>query len=446
MYMAEYNLKENILNTTIADMVASFSTDDLQREVPYLMEDLNEDIKRIVSEYQTFLADGKFKEAAAYRTSHSELETRIFDAYKANILMEKITYLYLYAKAQIPQIVMEEIQPGKLSINNEDDLFTGQEKDDLWIQPDSESPYDPCTLKICNGNGDYSSVALAPVSASDGDVSEIANRISGTFDDLSNPNYAITLQNLKKLNDESLQTTFSDLDRRFINECYMPFKQAIVDAYKEVYPNKEVPKEVAATLVGNNDLYQEKDIYVQFIRDNFFRTKKVQYKTFFVLIDPNVDANEYITKSNAEDITIDLSDKLNGDVLLAYATVTCDRTIDHKEFKDSDRTTSFDNGKYDYYTDLGHFEPVTMKDYIYINPLNNSTSNNVFCIRGTSSISIEGACYFTHENTTNLLIRFANNMATSHGYGSHNGYIEGYTTTTATFYVKNSIEITLIYI
>ena len=141
--MAEYNLKENILNTTIADMVASFSTDDLQREVPYLMEDLNEDIKRIVSEYQTFLADGKFKEAAAYRTSHSELETRIFDAYKANILMEKITYLYLYAKAQIPQIVMEEIQPGKLSINNEEDLFTGQEKDDLWIQPDSESPYDP---------------------------------------------------------------------------------------------------------------------------------------------------------------------------------------------------------------------------------------------------------------------------------------------------------------
>lgn len=258
--MAEFDLKENILNTTIADMVAKFSEKDLAQEVGFLIEDLKDDVIDSITNYQSLLNVGKYDEALAYRNEHPELETRLFDAYKANQLMEKVTYVYLYAKAQIPQIIFEGDKPGEFKLDPEEDEFTGQEPGDLWIQIEGVNRYAPYTLHARNEDRDYSSIAIKPVTASDGDVSEIANRISGTFDDLSNPNYAITLQNLKKLNDESLQTTFSDLDGRFINECYMPFKQAIVDAYKEVYPNKEVPEEVAATLVGNNDLSQEKDI------------------------------------------------------------------------------------------------------------------------------------------------------------------------------------------
>ena len=125
--MAEFNLKENILTTTIGDMISAFSAADLEEKIPFMMEDLNADVKRSVDEYQKLLSDGKYNEAVDYRNVHEELETLIFDAYKANKLMEKVAYLYLYAKAQIQQVVLDKEIPETLTLNEEQDIFSGQE-------------------------------------------------------------------------------------------------------------------------------------------------------------------------------------------------------------------------------------------------------------------------------------------------------------------------------
>ena len=61
--MAEFNLKKNILTTTIGDMISAFSAADLEEKIPFMMEDLNADVKRSVDEYQQLLSDGKYNEA-----------------------------------------------------------------------------------------------------------------------------------------------------------------------------------------------------------------------------------------------------------------------------------------------------------------------------------------------------------------------------------------------
>ena len=438
--MAEYNLKENILNTTIADMVTSFSTDDLQREVPYLMEDLNVDVKKTIDEYQSLLASGKFDEASTYRSSHPELETRIFDAYKANSLMEKIAHLYLYSKAQVPQIVVGNDKPGPLSLNDEEDVFIGQELNDVWLRTNAETEYEPFDLTVRNADGNYSQFFFSPVLASNSDIDETVNNFIEGKNEVPNPNYSLTVDNLAHFGGVPLKRIIDKYTTVFLPNYYEPFKQSIVDSFKTLYPAETVPNDIATTVGSGKYPSEEKEIYASFVRNNFFaRRSRLNTKSFSVLIDSHLSENDFITTSNAL-LVPDLPENFGEGALLLYAIIVYDYTIDHKEYETYERTTYFQNGAYNYTSVLGTYGTKEVRDYVCKAKLSKSDGHNQVLVNSNAPM------FISNESAGKFSIDFKNNSQEHLGINTtHASGGTSFTSDITTYYLKNLIKFVMIY-
>lgn len=436
--MAELDLKENILKTTIGDMISIFSTADLKAKIPFLMEDLNTDVKSVVEEYQILLSKGKFGEAVDYRNNHTELETLIFDAYKANKLMEKVTYLYLYAKAQLQQVIAGKEKPDDLILNEEQDEFSGQESNDIWLQQDAENEYDPYKLSIKDSNGDYKITHISPTLASNIDVDDIKNIILGKTEDVSNPKMAVRVDNLNYFNNESMGEVIENFNSQFISDYYEPFKKSIVDAYKTVYPTEDIPTEITESLGSEKSPNEEKDLYSSFVRNNFFcKRSSLNYKEFEVFVNPLLGENEYITGSNLI-FAPELPSDFGEGALLLYAIVTADRTIEHKEYDTYEMNSFYADGAYNYENGLGTYDSVNVRDYVCKARLSKSENKNKILINGGNPH------FITNDSDEKFVIEFKNNQTVHTGINTMRPQTT-FTSDTTTYYIKNKIKFVMIY-
>lgn len=437
--MAEFNLKENILTTTIGDMISAFSAADLEEKIPFMMEDLNADVKRSVDEYQKLLSDGKYNEAVDYRNAHEELETLIFDAYKANKLMEKVAYLYLYAKAQIQQVVLDKEIPETLTLNEEQDIFSGQESGDVWLRQNQEDEYDDVNeLNIRDSVGSYKTTAISPVLAYNNDIDDVKNIVLGNTTNVSNPKLSVTVDDLRYFSRNSMNEIVDNFNSKFIPNYYEPFKQSIVDAYKIVYPLEEVPQEISDSLGSLKNPNEEKDLYSSFVRNNFFcKRSSLNYKEFIVLLNPLLNENEYITGTNLTFVP-ELPSDFGEGALLLYAIITADRTIEYKEYDTYEMNTFYADGAYNYTNSLGTYDPIIVRDYVCKAKLSKSESKNKVLVNG-------GNPHFIANNSDEkFIIEFKNNQNVHTGINTMRPQTT-FTSSTTTYYIKNKIKFVMIY-
>lgn len=158
--MSELNFEDQILKITLGDLVRQFTEEDLQRQMPVFMQDVDADTRALVETYQSLLSAGSFPEAELYRAEHPELETRIWDACKANSMLAYSAYTYLYAKGQRQQCVISAVQPPE---GSEDGSVLGQKEGDIWFRIDetrdgvlSTTPFQK------QEDGSYLEFAVAP--------------------------------------------------------------------------------------------------------------------------------------------------------------------------------------------------------------------------------------------------------------------------------------------
>lgn len=177
------NLEENVLKLTLGSIVQQFTEEDLQKEMPVFMQDMDAETKELVDTYQSYLSSGSFAEAESYRAAHPALETRIWDAFKANSLLAYASFIYLYARNQAQQCVLSETQPPA---GNGNDII-GQVEGDIWFRIDEvkngivhTTPFQKQT------DGSYLEFAVAPKLefASENEIDEL---FAGDFEETENP-------------------------------------------------------------------------------------------------------------------------------------------------------------------------------------------------------------------------------------------------------------------
>ena len=178
------NLDDNVLKLTLGSLVQQFTEEDLQKEMPVFMQDIDAETKELVDTYQSYLSSGSFAEAESYRASHPALETRIWDAFKANSLLAYASYIYLYAKNQAQQCVISETEPPS---GNGNDII-GQMEGDIWFRIDeikngivNTTPFQKQT------DGTYLEFAVAPrlEFATNDEIDEL---FADDFAETENPN------------------------------------------------------------------------------------------------------------------------------------------------------------------------------------------------------------------------------------------------------------------
>ena len=149
----------NVLKLTLGSLVQQFTEEDLQKEMPVFMQDIDAETKELVDTYQSYLSSGSFAEAESYRASHPALETRIWDAFKANSLLAYASYNYLYAKNQAQQCVISETEPPS---SNGNDII-GQMEGDIWFRIDETKDGVLNTTPFQKqADGSYLEFAVAP--------------------------------------------------------------------------------------------------------------------------------------------------------------------------------------------------------------------------------------------------------------------------------------------
>ncbi len=236
--MSEQNLTDNVLKLTLGNIVQQFTEEDLQKQMPIFMQDIDADTKDLIDTYQSYLNAGNFKEAELYRASHTELETRIWDAFKANSLLAYASYIYMYAKNKTQQCIISETEPP--SGNGED--IIGQVEGDIWFRIDEIKDGIVNTTPFQKqADGTYMEFAVAPKLefASNEDIDEICNE---EIVELTNPESLVNNSSLKYYNgiivndlngmNENLKALNDELSLR-IDQCFQladDGKQSIINA------------------------------------------------------------------------------------------------------------------------------------------------------------------------------------------------------------------------
>lgn len=85
-------------NTTLKDIVNTFTEEELNLTVPIDFQDVDQDHYDLVNEYNTYLSNGNYAAALNLRNNNTELDKYIFDAKKMNMLQSMVINAYLFAK------------------------------------------------------------------------------------------------------------------------------------------------------------------------------------------------------------------------------------------------------------------------------------------------------------------------------------------------------------
>lgn len=156
--MTDVNFEDVAMNVTLGDIVQKFTEEDLQKALPVVMQDVDADTKTLVDTYQSYIAAGNFSEAETYRAAHTELETRIWDAYKANSMLVYAAYAYMYAKSQKQQCVVSATEPTA----KDNDTDVGQVEGDIWFKIVSTSDgIKMCIPYVRNADGTYTELCVS---------------------------------------------------------------------------------------------------------------------------------------------------------------------------------------------------------------------------------------------------------------------------------------------
>lgn len=210
--MSDINLKDAILKVTLGNIVQQFTEKDLQKEMPIFMQDIDADTKELIDTYQLYLSDGNFSEAENYRNAHPELETRIWDSFKANSFMAYASYIYLYAKGKNQQCILSETIPPE---GNGDDVL-GQVEGDIWFRIDGiKDDIINTTPFQKQADGTYKEFAVAPKLefANTDDIEEACDA-----SDLTHPKSLINVENLKCFKekiDSKIDNTVNETNEKF---------------------------------------------------------------------------------------------------------------------------------------------------------------------------------------------------------------------------------------
>ena len=260
--MAELNLEDNILKLTLGDIVQSFSEEQLQTQMPIFMQDIDAETKDLIDTYQGYLVSGNFSEAETYRSNNPALETRIWDAFKANSMMAYASYTYMYAKDQNQQCIFSSTEPVIRTMENDLGAVDG----DIWFQysstiVDEEEvidyaiPFNTYVLK----DGVWCKFTVTPELdiATESDIEEIYNP---EVVELTNPEALIDetgLKHFKVLIDsdlgEKLKTTSTGLETKIgdLSTLKTTSKTSTVDAINECFQYASDGKEaIAAAITG----------------------------------------------------------------------------------------------------------------------------------------------------------------------------------------------------
>lgn len=211
--MSDIDLETATLKITLGDIIQQFTEEDLQKEMPVFMQDINADTKEFIDIYQLYLSEGNFLEAESYRNSHPELETRIWDSFKANAFMAYAAFVYLYAKDKKQQCILSEIVPP--SGNGED--IIGQVEGDIWFRIDGikDGVINTTPFRKLE-DGTYQEFAVAPKLefSTESDIEEICN---DSIEELLHPEALINNENLKIYN-QKIQNKFLNITNEKIEE------------------------------------------------------------------------------------------------------------------------------------------------------------------------------------------------------------------------------------
>lgn len=251
--MSDIDLETATLKITLGDIIQQFTEEDLQKEMPVFMQDIDADTKEFIDTYQLYLSEGNFLEAESYRNSHPELETRIWDSFKANAFMAYAAFVYLYAKDKKQQCILSEIVPP--SGNGED--IIGQVEGDIWFRIDGikDGVINTTPFRKLE-DGTYQEFAVAPKLefAIKDDIEEIYN---DEITDLTNPEALINVENLKlytlKVKNELKETStkLEDLDKKIedVNSDFITAINAIGDAISGL--GADVPQGADLDMITN---------------------------------------------------------------------------------------------------------------------------------------------------------------------------------------------------
>ena len=209
--MSDIDLETATLKITLGDIIQQFTEEDLQKEMPVFMQDIDADTKEFIDTYQLYLSEGNFLEAESYRNSHPELETRIWDSFKANAFMAYAAFVYLYAKDKKQQCILSEIIPP--SGNGED--IIGQVEGDIWFRIDGikDGVINTTPFRKLE-NGTYQEFAVAPKLefSTEDDIIEICD---SNIKELSRPEALINNENLKIYNQKIYNIFFDYMKQKF---------------------------------------------------------------------------------------------------------------------------------------------------------------------------------------------------------------------------------------
>lgn len=204
--MSEINFEDTIINITLGDIIQQFTEEDLQRQMPVLMQDIDAETKELVDTYQAYISAGNFAEAATYRANNPALETRIWDAFKANSMAVFCLYTYLYARSKGQQCVISSTEPPAAS---EDGSVIGQVEGDIWFRIDEEKDGVINTTPFQKqADGTYKEFAVAPKLsfATNDDINEVLN---DSIEELGFPESLINNQLLKYYT-KQIKTDYND--------------------------------------------------------------------------------------------------------------------------------------------------------------------------------------------------------------------------------------------
>lgn len=230
--MSEINFEDTIINITLGDIIQQFTEEDLQRQMPVLMQDIDAETKELVDTYQSYISSGNFAEASVYRANNPALETRIWDAFKANSTAVFSLYTYLYAKSKGQQCVISAIQPQEAS---EDGSVIGQVEGDIWFRIDEEKDGVINTTPFQKqADGTYKEFAVAPKLsfATNDDIDEVLDE---KIEELETPEALINSQLLKYYT-KQIKTDYNDKITEVntgLNQCFQSAsngKQLIINA------------------------------------------------------------------------------------------------------------------------------------------------------------------------------------------------------------------------
>lgn len=191
--MAEINLEENILKLTLGDIVQSFTEEDLQKQMPIFMQDIDASTKGLIDTYQAYLSAGNFGDAESFRANNPALETRIWDAFKANSMLAYASYTYMYAKNQNQQCVFSDTAPNIRT--NDDDL--GCVDGDIWFkyslndssEVDYTTPFDTYVLT----NGAWQKFIITPkLDEVNSRIDELSEKVQQCFQYASDGKKSVT--------------------------------------------------------------------------------------------------------------------------------------------------------------------------------------------------------------------------------------------------------------